>query len=276
MLLQQRLQIGRRDVLAAGSDDQLLLAVDDAKVALIVDLADVPGVQPAVGIDRIGRLLRFFVIPAHQVPATEQHLSVVGDLHLNARIRDTHGPVLDSIERVIGRSDRALGHAPTLPQQYTNRLEELDHLRVDGCRSRDGPFDLFEPDLGLDRHPHRSRALGGRKQLWWRLLLRLLQLDQLAAGFDRLKDRTAALLIRIGLDAGSERRLQLLPHARHADQEGWFYLCRIREELGWIRAEISRRLLRGGSIVTDEALEHVREGQIGDVAMPGPVEEGPR
>src|SRR5215211_8593775 len=42
------LDVGRRHVLAGGVDDQLLLAVDDLQVAVLVELADVAGVQPAV------------------------------------------------------------------------------------------------------------------------------------------------------------------------------------------------------------------------------------
>ena len=52
MDLSSALEVGRGDVLAAGGDDQLLLAVDDAQVAVVVELADVAGVQPAVVVDR--------------------------------------------------------------------------------------------------------------------------------------------------------------------------------------------------------------------------------
>ena len=55
--LQRRLEVGRADVLAARGDDQLLLAIDDAEIALVVELADVTGVQPTVD-DRLGGLLR--------------------------------------------------------------------------------------------------------------------------------------------------------------------------------------------------------------------------
>src|SRR5579862_1628670 len=48
----------RRDVLAVGVDDQLLLAVGDAQEALAVHLADVAGVEPPLGVDRLGGLLR--------------------------------------------------------------------------------------------------------------------------------------------------------------------------------------------------------------------------
>ena len=54
MPLSSAFEVLRRDVLAAGGDDQVLLAVGDAQEALGVELADVAGVQPAVGVDRLG------------------------------------------------------------------------------------------------------------------------------------------------------------------------------------------------------------------------------
>ena len=49
--LERGLEVGRADVLAAGGDDQLLLAVDDAEVAVVVELADVARVQPTVVVE---------------------------------------------------------------------------------------------------------------------------------------------------------------------------------------------------------------------------------
>ena len=52
------LQHRRRDVLAAGGDDQLLLAAGDPHEAVVVDLADVAGVEPAVRSSAsVGRVL---------------------------------------------------------------------------------------------------------------------------------------------------------------------------------------------------------------------------
>ena len=44
-----------------GTDDQLLLAVDDEKVAILVDLGHIAGLEAAVGVDRLGG--RFLVAP---------------------------------------------------------------------------------------------------------------------------------------------------------------------------------------------------------------------
>ena len=48
-LLQLVLDVLRRDVLPAGGDEDVLLAVGDAQEAVVVDLPDVAGTQPAIG-----------------------------------------------------------------------------------------------------------------------------------------------------------------------------------------------------------------------------------
>ena len=50
---QQLLDLERADVLAA-ADDDVLLAVDDREVAVVVEHADVAGREPAVGVERLG------------------------------------------------------------------------------------------------------------------------------------------------------------------------------------------------------------------------------
>ena len=48
------LEDGRGDVLAAGGHQDLLLAAGDPDEALVVDLADVAGVEPAVAFQHLG------------------------------------------------------------------------------------------------------------------------------------------------------------------------------------------------------------------------------
>ena len=57
VLVEDLLDLARVDVVAA-ADDELLLAVDDEEVAVLVDAADVAGAEPAVGVDRLGGRLR--------------------------------------------------------------------------------------------------------------------------------------------------------------------------------------------------------------------------
>ena len=73
------------DVLAAGGLDQVLLAVGDLQAALVVELADVTGGQPAVGQQGLGVDLGQVAVAAHDVRAAQQHLAVLGDHDLGAR-----------------------------------------------------------------------------------------------------------------------------------------------------------------------------------------------
>ena len=64
--------------------DQVLLAVGDPHPALVVDLADVAGREPAVAGQHLGRLLGQVVVAAHDAAAAHQDLAVVGDPDLGA------------------------------------------------------------------------------------------------------------------------------------------------------------------------------------------------
>src|SRR3546814_13264548 len=80
---QHALDALRCDVVAAGIDDDVLLPVGNADVALRVDLADVAGVQPAVD-DRARRRLRIVPVALHDQLAAYQDFAILGDAHLNA------------------------------------------------------------------------------------------------------------------------------------------------------------------------------------------------
>ena len=55
------------------------------QVALVVELADVAGVEPAVGVDRLGGLLGHVPVALHDLRAADQDLAVLGELQLHAR-----------------------------------------------------------------------------------------------------------------------------------------------------------------------------------------------
>ncbi len=73
--------------LPRGVDDQLLLAVDDLEVAVVVELADVAGVEQALGVDRLTRLVGLVAVARHDDRPADQHLAVLGQLDLGARAR---------------------------------------------------------------------------------------------------------------------------------------------------------------------------------------------
>ena len=74
----------RGDVLAAGRHDDVLLAIGDAEKAPIVEQADIPGVEPAFAVERVGGGLGFLVVAGHDMRPAGEDLSVRRDLDLDA------------------------------------------------------------------------------------------------------------------------------------------------------------------------------------------------
>ena len=111
--LERGLDVGRRHVLAGGVDDDLLLAVDDLQVAVLVELADVAGAQEAVLGHRLGGLLRLVAVAEHHHVAADEQLAVVGQLHLDAGRRRPDGADLDPLGRVGRARRRTSRSSPT-------------------------------------------------------------------------------------------------------------------------------------------------------------------
>src|SRR5262245_34888555 len=78
---QKALDPRRRDVVAAGEDDDVLLAVGDAQEVVGVEGADIAGMQPAVANDCRRRLRIAPITGSHRL-AAHQDLAVTGDLDL--------------------------------------------------------------------------------------------------------------------------------------------------------------------------------------------------
>src|SRR5580704_14487940 len=97
-----------RDVLAARSDDRLLLASGDRQIAVIIELTDVAGPEPAV-VDRFTRRLLVVVVAAKDVAAVEQDLAVIGDPDRAARDRTTDSADLHRVRTVDRCTGRGLG-----------------------------------------------------------------------------------------------------------------------------------------------------------------------
>ena len=80
---ERALDVLGEDVQPLGRDDHLLLAALDVDAALLVDAADVAGVQPAV-LERLRRRLGRAVVALGDVVAADEDLAVLGDPHLDA------------------------------------------------------------------------------------------------------------------------------------------------------------------------------------------------
>ncbi len=146
---------GRRcDVLAAGGDDEVLLAAGNSEKADIVDLTQIAGVLPTVGGQGLGGLGGHLVILAHDVAAAVEHLAVVAGLLLDS---GTGGP--DPTEAVVVLpvdvgEGRVLGHTDAFEDEYARRVEELADGRIERCGAADAPAHPATergPDLGKDQ-----------------------------------------------------------------------------------------------------------------------------
>jgi hypothetical protein len=78
MAEQDRLQFGRRD-LESLVLDEFLEPVDHVQVAIGVDVAEVTGAQPAVGIDHRGRGLRVVEVALHHLRPAHPDLALFAD-----------------------------------------------------------------------------------------------------------------------------------------------------------------------------------------------------
>src|SRR6185312_1625496 len=187
------LDVDRADPFAAGLDD-VLAAVDDLHIALLVDRRDVAGAEPALVVE--GRRARRLIVEiaaddpraAHQqlaarLAVTRLHLAVGRHhLHVDAVERDAlarlAGELLGSgaVEELAlehrKRADRAhLGHAPALDAAHAVfLLEGLDHRRRRGRAADGDAVNAVDALAGLleilqEAEPHRRHAQGQRHLL---------------------------------------------------------------------------------------------------------------
>ena len=77
VVLERVFDFGRRDILAAGGDDDRLLAVDHRDLAVVHHLDDVAGAQPSAMFQRCGRGLFVKEIAFEDTGIAQQNLVVV-------------------------------------------------------------------------------------------------------------------------------------------------------------------------------------------------------
>ena len=145
------------DVLPA-ADDQVLDAVHQGEVAVLVEAAHIAGVQPAADDGRRGRL-RSIQVAAHDIRTTDDDFTDLTRGYLRAlfvddgdplpRKRRAHRPQFAySDDRIAGRRTGALGQAVTLDDRYPEGAFD--------------PVEQFSRDRGgpADREPERPGGLG--------------------------------------------------------------------------------------------------------------------
>ena len=128
MRLQLVLEVLRRDVLPAGRDDDVLLAIRDHEEAVVVEVPDVAGMHEAFVVERRARRLVVAVVAGEDGVRAEQDLAVVGDPDLDAGQRLADGAELEGRRAVDGRGGRHLGEPVALEHEDVDRVEELGDL----------------------------------------------------------------------------------------------------------------------------------------------------
>src|SRR3954447_18160397 len=173
MLVEDLLDLARVDVVAA-ADDQLLLAVDDEEVAVLVDLGHVATVEPAV-LDRVLGGVGLVPVALHDVVALDDDLAdlalvdlvavVVDDLHLDALDRRADRALLALALAVVERGDRrGLAQAVPLEDRAIELVLEVAH-ELAGQRRAARDTDAQRRGVGVvgmlvveDRAVHRRHA----------------------------------------------------------------------------------------------------------------------
>ena len=143
MLVEHLLDLARVDVVAA-PDDQVLLAIHDEEVPVLVDLGHVAGAEPAGLVDRVRRRLRALPVALHDVVAADHDLAhlalrdllavLVPDLHLDALDRRADRSRLALAAGVVERRDRGGLRQPVSLEDDAAELllEAADQLHGDG------------------------------------------------------------------------------------------------------------------------------------------------
>ena len=131
----------------------------------VVEAAEVAGVQPAVGVDRLGGGGRVVEVALHDAVAAHQDLAVVGDADLDVVARQARGGG-DVLERVAGTRERhgaRLGEAVAGHQRLERKflVHAADELDRDVGRAGDAGRRVASLPLSVDgeqRVVQRRRA----------------------------------------------------------------------------------------------------------------------
>ena len=83
---------------------EFLLAVHHRQEAVLIEAPDVPGVQPAVSVDRGGGHIWPVQVAGGEEGPAHQDLAVLGDLDFHSRERPPDGPDLELRRRVLANA----------------------------------------------------------------------------------------------------------------------------------------------------------------------------
>lgn len=259
------------NVLALRELEHVLLAVDDLEAAHAVHLDDVAGVEPPVGLDRLGRLLGVAVVLLEDDGTAHEQLAagvglvlngvlVVGDgldaeLDRGARGADVAGGEIAG--HLDGTDGVGLGHAETLNEVVAKGgAEELVDVGVELGGTADHGASARETNTLED--------LGGPDLVVEEVLVGGLARRKLHAGLLGLNDTAregtleALLLNRGGLDG----RVDAVEETGHRHETSWAQELNILHKLGDVTVEVTDAGAFSESSLVSHATIDMRKGKI--------------
>src|SRR5215218_4428254 len=259
------LDVGGRHVLARRVDDQLLLAVNDLEVAVLVEVADVAAHEEAVLGEGLLGLLRLIPIARHDAGPLDEHLAVPGQLDVDPRRGRPDRADLDPLRRVAGPGAGGLGHPPQLRERNPQRMEELDHLGRRRGRTHVAGLDLAEAEHVADVREHLGVGLLPLAfELLRHLCARLDGADPAKGDVQGALDRGLLLLVLEPLEHPLEAGLQFLPDPRHSEEPGRCDLGHVLGHLPRVGAAGDREAQHHRQVMAHVALRHVGHRQVRD------------
>ena len=216
--------------------------------------------QPTIGVDGLGSLLRVVEIPPEDVATSGDDLAVFSKLHLGARHGAAYGP-RPHCERIPGHQATGLAHSVDLRKGNAEPAEEVEDLDRNRRRTADRGDALVESERFANG---TQRAVGSGERFDERrrqFLASSTTVGSLEADRDRRVE--LRLAIRIGAGHRHDPGVNLLPHARHREEHLGPYVREILRDLAWLGTRRYFVPERDTEIVRDVPLGDVRHRQIG-------------
>ena len=227
--LQLVLDVGRRDVLAASGDDDVLLAVHNPEI-FVLPGADVAGVEPAFPVDRLRGELRVLEVALEDVGPAREDLAVIGQRHLDAGHRLPDRSDAWALDAVDGDHARRLGQPVSLDERDPEGVVVLEQLRRRRRRAAHSEMGAVEAEPPLERRQGRPVGQAIRDRQRDRHAL-LAELGPRVATPDRHGQTVRrALEPRRVRHAQIDGRRELFPDPRHAREVRGRDLAEVLEE----------------------------------------------
>src|SRR6185503_4280945 len=239
----------RRDVLSASRDDDVLLAIGDREKT-VANLADVAGVEPTLGVDRLGGGGGLVEVAAHHVRAARENLTVGRDHDFDARYRLPDGPDAERGWLIHRDHGRRLGETVPFENRESGRVEKLVDLRSERRAAR---HEVTELSAGAflqlrENQSLREAVLGGEESA----RLAAGELDVGPAFGDVAPPEEDSLFYRAaGKRVLEDARVHLLVQARDREHERRAYFGHVegngvvRLGVGDARAGVKHQVMAG-------------------------------